>query len=198
MKKYNIATFATFRNIIQVCKIGTFEGNLSTIFLKVLNFHLFSKIFQKIEIVMLRWNTLQYLTKMLRQYFNCNEILKIFLTSFYNILFYVRRFHVWTVIQYLLDADCIEAFALTFHTFHIAHTFFWMTNVASSFSPRFFKHLTSPIKNTRDHVGSAALAAARGWPARLLHYCSTTAPPFLPSGPRVSSENSPHRNGNTL
>ena len=26
------------------------------------------------RIVMLRWNILQYLTKMLRQYFNCNEI----------------------------------------------------------------------------------------------------------------------------
>ena len=38
---------------------------------------------------MLRWNILQYLKKMLRQYFNCNEILEIFLTSFCNILCYV-------------------------------------------------------------------------------------------------------------
>ena len=38
---------------------------------------------------MLRWNILQYLTKILRQYFNCNEILEIFLTSFCNILCYV-------------------------------------------------------------------------------------------------------------
>ena len=34
---------------------------------------------------------LQYLTKMLRQYLNCNEILEIFLTSFCNILCYVGR-----------------------------------------------------------------------------------------------------------
>ena len=38
---------------------------------------------------MFRSNILQYLTKMLRQYFNCNEILEIFLTSFCNILCYV-------------------------------------------------------------------------------------------------------------
>ena len=32
---------------------------------------------------------LQYFTRMLRRYLNCNEILKIFLTSFCNILCYV-------------------------------------------------------------------------------------------------------------
>ena len=32
---------------------------------------------------------LQYLTKILRQYFNCNERLEIFLTCFCNILCYV-------------------------------------------------------------------------------------------------------------
>ena len=72
-----------------MCKIGTFQGNLPTIFLKVLNIYLFSKIFQKLEIVMLWSNIFQYLTKMLRQYFNCNEILEIFLTFFCNILYYV-------------------------------------------------------------------------------------------------------------
>ena len=72
-----------------MCKIGTFKGNLSTIFLKVLNIYLFKKIFQEVEIVMLRWNILQYLTKMLRQYFNCSEKLEIFLPSFCNILCYV-------------------------------------------------------------------------------------------------------------
>ena len=71
--------FATFQNTIQVWKIGTFQGNLSTIFLKVLNIYLFSKIFQKVEIAMLQ------------QYFNCNEILEIFLTSFCNILCYRRK-----------------------------------------------------------------------------------------------------------
>ena len=38
---------------------------------------------------MLRLNILQYLTEMLRQYFNCNGILEVFLTSFCNILCYV-------------------------------------------------------------------------------------------------------------
>ena len=83
------SSFATFRNIIEVSKTGTFQRNISTIFLKVLNIYLFSKIFQKVEIVMLRWNILQYLTKMLRQHFNCNKTEEIFLTSFCNILCYV-------------------------------------------------------------------------------------------------------------
>ena len=69
-----------------MCTIVTFQRNLSTIFLNLLNIHLFSKIFQKVKIVMQRWNTLQYLTKILRQYFNCNEILEIFLICFCNIL----------------------------------------------------------------------------------------------------------------
>ena len=38
---------------------------------------------------MLQWNILQYLTKILRQYFNCNERLEKFLTCFCNILCYV-------------------------------------------------------------------------------------------------------------
>ena len=46
--------FTKFRNIIQVCKINTFQENLPTIFIKVLNLYLFSKIFQKVEIVILR------------------------------------------------------------------------------------------------------------------------------------------------
>ena len=69
-----MSSFATFGNVIEVCKIGTFQRNIFPIFLKVLNIYLFSKIFQKVEIVMLRWNILQYSTRMLRQYFNCNEI----------------------------------------------------------------------------------------------------------------------------
>ena len=39
---------------MEVCKIGTFQRNISRIFLKVLNIYLFSKIFEKVEIVMLR------------------------------------------------------------------------------------------------------------------------------------------------
>ena len=58
-------------------------------FLKILNIYLVLKIFQKVRIVMLRWNILQYLTKILRQYFNYDEILEIFLTCFCNILCYV-------------------------------------------------------------------------------------------------------------
>ena len=38
---------------------------------------------------MLQWNILQYSTKILRQYSNCNEILEIFPTCFCNILCYV-------------------------------------------------------------------------------------------------------------
>ena len=62
---------------------------LSTIFLKALNIYLFIKIFQNVKIVMLKWNILQYLTKILWQYFNSNERLEIFLTCFCNILCYV-------------------------------------------------------------------------------------------------------------
>ena len=65
-----------------MCKISTFHQNLSTIFLKLLNIYLFSKIFQKVKIVKLRRNILQYLI--------CNEKLEIFLTCFCNILCYVR------------------------------------------------------------------------------------------------------------
>ena len=44
---------ATFEKIIQMCKIGTFQRNISTMFLEVLNINLFLKIFQKIRMVML-------------------------------------------------------------------------------------------------------------------------------------------------
>ena len=80
---------ATFCNISKMCKIEKFQRNLSTIFLKILDIYLFSKIFQKVEIVMLRWNILQYLNKILREYFSSNERLEIFLTYFCNILCYV-------------------------------------------------------------------------------------------------------------
>ena len=72
-----------------MCKIEKFQRNISTIFLKLLNIYYFLKIFQKVEIVMLRWNILQCLKKMLREYFSCNERLEIFLTYFCNILCYV-------------------------------------------------------------------------------------------------------------
>ena len=49
-----MSSFAVLRNIIEVCKIGTFQRNISTIFLKVLNIYLFLKILQKVEIGMLR------------------------------------------------------------------------------------------------------------------------------------------------
>ena len=77
--------FASFGNIIEMCKISACQRNLSTIFLKVINNYLILNIFQKVTIVMLRWNISRYLMKMLRQYFNCNEILDIFLTCFCNI-----------------------------------------------------------------------------------------------------------------
>ena len=56
-QKYNVeknnvfSSFATFGNIIEVCKIGIFQRNISTIFLKVLNIYLFSEVLQKVEIV---------------------------------------------------------------------------------------------------------------------------------------------------
>ena len=75
---------ATFWNIRKMCKIESYQQDLSTIFLKLLNIYLFSKIFQKVKILMLRWNILQYLKKMLREYFSCNERLEIFLTYFCN------------------------------------------------------------------------------------------------------------------
>ena len=78
--------------IFSKCKIDTFQRNLSRIFLKVLNICLFTKIFQKFKIVMLQGNILQFLTKMLQEYFNCNERFKIFLTCFCNILCYVGIF----------------------------------------------------------------------------------------------------------
>ena len=53
-----------------------------------------------VKIVMLQWNILQYLTKVLRKYFNCNERLEIFLTCFCNILCYV-----WCIILTLIGPD---------------------------------------------------------------------------------------------
>ena len=46
--------FATFENILEMCKIGVFQRNASTIFLKALNIYLFLNIFQKFGILMLR------------------------------------------------------------------------------------------------------------------------------------------------
>ena len=43
-----LSSFTTFGNIIEVCKISTFQRNIFTIFLKVLNIYLFSKIFHKV------------------------------------------------------------------------------------------------------------------------------------------------------
>ena len=102
-----MSSFATFRNIIKVFKIGTLQRNMCTIFLKVLNTYFFSKIFQKVEIVMLRWNILQCLTKMLRQYSNCNEIYEIFLTSFCNILCYVSSNYLNVTNNYWIAVFCV-------------------------------------------------------------------------------------------
>ena len=52
---------------------------------------------------MLRLNILHYLTKMLRQYFHCNEILEIFLKSFCNILGYVGP-HPMIFVEFLVNA----------------------------------------------------------------------------------------------
>ena len=46
--------FATFGNILEMCKIRVFQRNFSAIFLKVLNIYLFSNIFQKVRTVILR------------------------------------------------------------------------------------------------------------------------------------------------
>ena len=92
-KKNNVSSsLAAFGNIIEMCKIGTFQRYLFTIFVKVLKIYLFSKIFQKVKIVIFRWNILQYLMKMLRQYFTCNQTLEIFVKYFYNILWYVSTY----------------------------------------------------------------------------------------------------------
>ena len=72
-----------------MCKIGTFQPNVSTILLKLLNISFLSKIFHRVRIVILRWNILEYFTEMLQQYFICNERLEIFLTCFCNILCYM-------------------------------------------------------------------------------------------------------------
>ena len=124
--KKNDSTLATFWNISKMCKIETFQWNLSTIFLKLLNIYLFSKIFPKVKILMLRWNILQYLTKMLKQYFSCNERLKILLTCFCNILCYVgsyldaQPFQAYTIF-YLLFFN-FSALFCTNHTFPIGLT----------------------------------------------------------------------------
>ena len=41
--------FATFRNMIEMCKIDTFERNLSTMFLKILNIYLVLKIIFQLQ-----------------------------------------------------------------------------------------------------------------------------------------------------
>ena len=46
--------FATFENIIEMCKIGACQRNISKIFRKVLNIYLILNIFQKVKIVMFR------------------------------------------------------------------------------------------------------------------------------------------------
>ena len=43
--------FRRYSNIIKICKIGKFQLNNSTIFLKLLNIYFFSKIFHKIKIL---------------------------------------------------------------------------------------------------------------------------------------------------
>ena len=70
--------FATFGNILEMCKIRVLQRNLSTIFLRVLNIHLFLNIFQKVRIVMLRWNILQYPTEFSLQW-NIKNIFYLFL-----------------------------------------------------------------------------------------------------------------------
>ena len=40
--------FATFGNIIEMCKINAFKRNLPTIFIKVFNFYLILNIFQNL------------------------------------------------------------------------------------------------------------------------------------------------------
>ena len=42
-KNYVLSSLATFWNIIEKCKIGKFQRNLSTIFLILLNIYLLSK-----------------------------------------------------------------------------------------------------------------------------------------------------------
>ena len=69
---------------------------------------------------MLRWNILQYLTKMLRQYFNCNEIQEIFLTYFCNILCYVSRL---TRVSFRIHAR--ESFPYLFWSLFSGRPFFW-------------------------------------------------------------------------
>ena len=86
------SSLATFWNIIEICKIDTFQRNLSKIFPIQLNIYLFPKILQQAQTVMLRWNIFQYLKNILRQYFNRNKVLKIFLTYLCNILCYVDFF----------------------------------------------------------------------------------------------------------
>ena len=43
------SSFVTLENIIEVCKIGTFQRNLSTMLLKVLNIYLFQKYFRQFK-----------------------------------------------------------------------------------------------------------------------------------------------------
>ena len=106
-----------------MCKTEKFQRNLSTIFLKLLNIYVFSKIFQKVEIVMLPWNILQYLKKMLREYFSCNERLEIFLTYFCSMLCYVESFAHSKIRQFLfLHNGLLSTICLNTPTFF---SLFW-------------------------------------------------------------------------
>ena len=50
-KKNNVSSLiATFGNINKVCKIGTFQRNISTILVKILNIYLFQKYFKKLKL----------------------------------------------------------------------------------------------------------------------------------------------------
>ena len=91
-----MSALTRFLNIIKTYNIGLLQRNLSTIFLKLLNIYLFSKIFQDVKILMLRRIILQYLTIILRQYFNCNLRFEIFQICFCSILCYVGK-HNFTV-----------------------------------------------------------------------------------------------------
>ena len=51
MQKNDVtSSFVTLENIIEVCKIGTFQRNLSTMLLKVLNIYLFQKYFRQFKL----------------------------------------------------------------------------------------------------------------------------------------------------
>ena len=106
LKKNVSSSLAIFWNILEKCKIGTFQRNCLQDLKAFI--YLFTKIFQNVKIVMLQWNILQYLTKILRQYFNCNARLEIFFTCFCNILCYVGSYYIYFFIFYCLLAKKME------------------------------------------------------------------------------------------